>query len=340
MRIDFQAWVAANLTVEHQGDNNEWTCTCPKCGKPKLAVNVEKAVWQCWTCKFSGRDPRKMIAAVLGLSPDQADAVVCYAGASEVVTGKIEPLETAKREERIITTAPLPPGTAPLQGIAEAYARKRGIPPAHASLFGLSSILGDNSGSVADRMLTGRLLIPAFLDGRVVYWQARATDDSEIKTLNLPSVDRLDHWGFPATPGIATKREILVGIHTVEAGQPAILVEGSVDAVVGGPRFVSPLGAGLSPEQAALLASRRPSEVVILFDPDEAGRKGAARAWERLSPYLPVSIAECPTGTDPADLGRERCLQIVAEYSGQKLPPLSPRRRSRPRFGLRRIKPI
>lgn len=339
MRIDFQAWAGANLTVEHMGDNGEWTCICPKCGKAKLAVNVVKAVWQCWTCKFSGRDPRVLVGSVLGLSPEEAAGVACYTGSHEVITGKIEPLTTAKQERRIITTAPLPPGCAPLQGIAESYARKRGIPDHHARLFGLSSVLGDGSGSLADRMLTGRLLIPAFLDGRVVYWQARATDDSDIKTLNLPSEDRLLHWGLSPTPGVASKREVLVGIHTVERGKPAILVEGSVDAVVGGPRFVSPLGAGLSPEQAALLASRQPSEVVILFDPDEAGRKGAERAHARLSPYLPVSIGECPAGTDPADLGRERCLRIVAEYVGRKLPPLGISRH-RPRFGLRRLKPL
>ena len=127
--------------------------------------------------------------------------------------------------------------------------------------------------------------------------------------------------------GTATKREVLVGLHAARRGEPVVVVEGSIDAVVCGPGFVSPLGAGLSPEQAALLATAQPSEAVILFDPDDAGRKGAQRARERLSPYMRTTVAECPPGRDPADLGREHALSIVADYAGRRVPALGRLRR-------------
>ena len=92
----------------------------------------------------------------------------------------------------------------------------------------------------------------------------------------------------------------------------------------------------MSFEQASLLAAHQPSEVVILFDPDEAGRKGAIVAYRRLSPHLPVAIAHCPLGSDPADLGRERCLRIVADVAGQQLAPLG-HCASRRLAGLRRL---
>ena len=322
MTIDFRAWVSSNLTVEHMGDNGEWTCVCPLCGRPKLAVNVDRALWQCWTCKWSGRKPKAMLAAALGLSPAETDAYV-LTGVTVLATREIDPLVVKTPGRGTLPLAPLPPGTAPLQGIAQQYARHRRIPDAHSRAFGLSSVLGDHSGTIADRLLFGRLLIPAYDQAsRLVYWQCRATDDHEIKTLNCPRSERHDHWGLSPVDGCAVRSEVLVGLHLVERGEPVVVVEGPVDAAVCGPRFVSTLGAVLSVAQAALLAASGASEVVVMYDPDEAGQRGAEKALRLLRAYLPARSVDCPPGLDPADLGRERALSIVASAHGEQIGPL------------------
>lgn len=318
-KIDLAAWAAANLTVTEQA-GEEWTCACPECGKEKLALNVSKQFWQCWTCKFSGRDPAKLIEATLGLSPSEVGAYLLTSTVS-LATGRIEPLSAAKQTRGRLPLAPLPPGTGPLEGLPAAYAAERRIPPSHAEAFGLASVHGDGSGSLADRLLAGRLLIPAFdLARRLVYWQARATCADEIKTLNLPRSERHTKWGFPHTPDCAVRSEVLVGIHLIEPGDTVILVEGPIDAVVCGPGFVSSLGAALSPQQARLISATGASRVVILYDPDEAGERGARKAARQLSPYLQARIANCRPGLDPADMGRETSLSIVADYGGEIAP--------------------
>ena len=83
-----------------------------------------------------------------------------------------------------------------------------------------------------------------------------------------------------------------------------------------GPGFVATMGAKLSMEQAHLIAQSKPSNVVIVFDGDEAGRKGAESARKLLSSFVPSSIATLQDGEDPADMGRDYCIQLSPNFGG------------------------
>lgn len=338
MKADFSAWISANLTVEHM-NGNEWTCVCPACGKTKLAVNIVKEAFQCWTCKLSGRRAAKLVSVVLGLSEPEAASHLAT-NSLAVAQTSIKPLAQKSLSNReVLPRAPLPPGTKPLQGKAMRYALSRGISAENAALFGLSSVFGDNSGSRADRLLAGRLLIPVFdSHRRLVYWIARATDDHPIKTINLPSADRHAAWGLPLVANCATRSEVLVGLHTVSSGSRVVVVEGPMDVAVCGAGFVATMGASMSPRQAAVLAATGAAEAVILYDPDDAGRKGAQQVKRALSPYLPTVIATCPDGSDPADMGRQNSLKIADSAQTEKLAELEfvqgiPARRLRRKSG-------
>ena len=312
LNLNFKAWVESNLTVEScSGD--ELICVCPKCGRSKLAVNVKKKVWQCWVCKFAGRRPMGLISATLGLNFEETQSYL-VTGALTLASGRIEPLQKPKERRGVLPKAPVPPGTEPLQGEAKNYARRRGISDENCGLFGLSSISGDGSCSIADRLLTGRLLIPVYdLRRRLVYWVARATDSHHIKTVNLPRATRHVAWGLDHAPGCATRSEVVVGLHAVVPGSRVVVVEGPMDVAVCGSGFVATLGASLSMEQAFLIASSGAREAVILYDPDEAGVAGAVAARKRLEALIPARIAQCPEGFDPADLGREEVLRLIDE---------------------------
>ena len=318
--FDLKSWLLSNHPPSSELSNEEWECDCPKCGREgKLAVNIRKKKWQCWICGFKGFRPSILIAAYESITVDQASALIVQNSLN--LGGKIEPLEPHKRRhlKRRLPIANTPPGTVSyLTPKALEYIKKRGVSEKHSRIFGLSSILGDGTNTIANRILAGRLMIPVWIDRQFVYWIARdITGRSKIKVVNLPADDRHEAWGLPPVPGCAKKNEVLVGLHLVNEGDEVFLVEGPMDAIVCGPGFVASLGSTLSTQQALLIASKKPKKVTILYDGDEAGHKGSKKAHELLEAFVPTRAATCPDGTDPADLGRDRCLSLAYNAKGR-----------------------
>lgn len=64
---------------------------------------------------------------------------------------------------------------------------------------------------------------------------------------------------------------------------------------------------------------KKSSSVVILLDSDDAGRKGALEIFEALDKYLPVKIAECPEGLDPAEMSKEQIINSLNKAKNPKL---------------------
>ena len=96
-------------------------------------------------------------------------------------------------------------------------------------------------------------------------------------------------------------------------GQPIIVVEGYLDVIAcfkaGYRGAVAPLGTALTEEQIMVLWKIIPSEVkipILCFDGDNAGRRAASRACERILPLLradhSAKIAFLPEGEDPDTL--------------------------------------
>lgn len=80
-----------------------------------------------------------------------------------------------------------------------------------------------------------------------------------------------------------------------------ILVEGFFSVLklyeAGLPNVVASMGCELSDEQARLLADAK--DVIVLYDGNEAGYVGAARAKEKLAPLVPVRIVKLEADTEP-----------------------------------------
>ncbi len=197
------------------------------------------------------------------------------------------------------------------------------------------------AGFKADRLLPGRLVIPAYSDGRAVYWSARACRGEQPKTVNLPSPCRTyahppdctctqQEWGLPLVPFAASAREIVVGAHLISPGSRVIVVEGDMDAVTCGPGFVATLGAHMSPDQAAMIARTGAKEAIVLFDGDAGGEKAKMQAAYEISKYMGVRVATCPWGEDPGSLGRVRAIEIAEQAAPLgALPTLRPGSRTR-----------
>lgn len=96
-------------------------------------------------------------------------------------------------------------------------------------------------------------------------------------------------------------------------GKPIVVVEGYVDVIAaaraGYTGAVAPLGTALTEEQILVLWKMIPDDIkvpILCFDGDDAGRRAAARACERLMPHLKPNhsarIAFLPEGQDPDSL--------------------------------------
>ena len=108
------------------------------------------------------------------------------------------------------------------------------------------------------------------------------------------------------------KRQILYGIERLHRGlrdcpeDPILVCEGYLDVILlhqaGLTTSVAALGTALTDEHSRRL-QRFDRTVVLLMDPDEAGRRAAAKAGRLLvKEGVDVRVAELPDGQDPADM--------------------------------------
>jgi len=144
--------------------------------------------------------------------------------------------------------------------------------------------------------------------GRVIAFGGRVMDNGEPKYLNSPETK------------IYQKRKVLYGLNEahkyITEKKQAIIVEGYLDVIGcfqhGIRNVVAPLGTALT-DQQILMLSRICSEIVLLFDSDNAGFKAAVSAVElhkQINTDVKLRVALLPEG-DPFD--------YVSKYGGSAL---------------------
>ncbi len=147
--------------------------------------------------------------------------------------------------------------------------------------------------------------------GRIVAFGGRVMEGDGPKYVNSPE-HALFHKGS-VLYGLARARS------AIAKGARPVVVEGYMDVIsfqsagLGG--AVAPLGTALGEGQLAELwkaqdeKAQRESPPILCFDGDNAGRKAAMRAVERILPLLgpsrSVSVAFLPPGEDPDSLVRK-----------------------------------
>jgi DNA primase len=154
----------------------------------------------------------------------------------------------------------------------------------------------------------GRLMFPVEdFNGRVIAFGGRLIGDGEPKYLNSPE------------SGVYVKGRNLYALNrakeAIRRKGYAILVEGYFDLIslwsAGITHVVATLGTALTKDQIDLIG-RYTTHVVVLFDPDEAGRKALMRSLELfLAGNLSARVLVLPENLDPDD--------YVRTYGGDSL---------------------
>lgn len=144
-------------------------------------------------------------------------------------------------------------------------------------------------------ILRGMIAIPIHdEDGDLVAYAGRRLKPSDIR-----------EFGKYKLPKGFKKERVLYNYHRAKGSTDGIiLVEGFFSVMklyeAGFPNVVASMGVELSEYQAQRLSAA--AEVIILFDGDEAGRRGAANAAEKLAAHTVVRVAQLPSRLEPDDL--------------------------------------
>ena len=173
-------------------------------------------------------------------------------------------------------------------------------------------IVPDDGGTSYDRF-RGRVIFPITdRAGRIVAFGGRALGDGMPKYLNSPETS-LFHKGA-LVYGHAMARK------AAREASEVVVCEGYTDVIAlhraGFENAVAPLGTALTETQIQELWRLAP-EPVICFDGDEAGRKAAWRAAERVLPLLApgrsLRFVALPPGDDPDSIIAKRGAQAFRD---------------------------
>lgn len=166
-------------------------------------------------------------------------------------------------------------------------------------------------GSFKD-LFQGRVVFPYWHDGRVVYFNGRATDETPEweKKKDMKYLKLVTHSDRHSYVSEAVENRFLLGEDSVRVNQPLIITEGVCDYLAvrqAGYPCLSPATNQFSSKDIDRMCSisGRASIVYIVNDADDAGRKGAFKTAEKLEcEGVDVRLVDLPEG-DAADFLRD-----------------------------------
>jgi hypothetical protein len=324
-RFDWYSYIQAKGAVRAiAGRRDEYSLVCPQCGKLKLAINVQRRRWRCFTCGDGGRDGASLVARVEqppwheGLIRVMEGHRAVIGRIDRLVTGLFETQDKAVFKPKVMT---YPAGFRslymPLDGTVLAaggqelahavrYASKRRL-PAYA-------IEAMRLGVCTQGPMRGRMIFPAFdSGGRLIFFQGRAMWEPQASELrHIKTLSPRAEEGF-AGPGDCLLNLQYVADHVDT--ERVLVVEGPIDTAHGWPDVVGSWGKKISPRQMELLVRAGIKAIDLCWDNDVLtqeqrdrgvinGYEAALKAAPLLSDLFEVRVVCLPLDRDPGDLDK------------------------------------
>ena len=246
--------------------NDEYLFKCPKCDhhKRKFSVNLEKNVFKCWVCDYSGRSVRRVVRRFGSFKDRQAwDETE-----DRVDINQFYDLFSQKEEEVVEQFVDLPKEFISLARMNDDYASR--IPLRYLYDRGITKkdILQWKIGYCPTGKFGGRIVVPSFsLSGRANYFVARSYKRGGYKYMNPQA-----------------SRDIVFNHLYLDFDEDLTIVEGVFDAIIAGPNAVPILGSTLN-EESPLFQEivRNDTPVYIALDRD--AKKKENRLIEKFLEY-------------------------------------------------------
>lgn len=320
--------------IHETGEHDELAIDCPTCvsngekrpdTKQRLWINASTGDFYCYNCTWSGQLPRLV----------QALSHTSLLGALRIMKGKTSELEllnyrlsnevdfTFKELDEEDVTLPecqFPHGfeffseTRKKKTIFHKYLAKRGISLDYACELGWGfSTVGYTA---------NRIIVPSFMDDRLVLWQAR-----DVLEEKHPSWGDKQVYRKVLNPKGVSKAKVLYNFDVAREHEEIILCEGFIDAAKAGENAVAINGKTLHAAQLEALSRTKAKSIVLLLDPDaftdekryvNGPKKGRVRkpssvekARSMLSVLFDVRTVRLPDGMDAGKYTHEELRQII-----------------------------
>ena len=246
--------------------NDEYLFKCPKCDhhKRKFSVNLEKNVFKCWVCDYSGRSIRRVVRRFGSFKDRQSwDDTE-----DRVDINQFYDLFSENKEEETEQFVDLPKEFVSLANGTDDHASR--IPLKYLYDRGITKkdILQWKIGYCPTGKFGGRVVVPSFsLCGRANYFVARSYKRGGYKYMNPQA-----------------SRDIVFNHLYLDFDEDLTIVEGVFDAIIAGPNAVPVLGSTLN-EESPLFQEivRNDTPVYIAFDRD--AKKKENRLIEKFLEY-------------------------------------------------------
>lgn len=362
-------------TTKLQRAGREWKACCPFHNEntPSFTVNDQKGFYHCFGCGAHGSaidwmieqrglefmDAVKELAAAAGMDVPAPDPRAAQRAERRATLHDV----TAAAQDWFVAQLRSPEGAK-----VRAYLERRGIAEATMREFGFGYAPDSKQGlRDALKQFETRLLIEAGLlisvDNKQPYARFRdrvmlPIQDQRQRIIGFGgrilearangSGGVAKYLNSPDTP-LFDKGRTLYNLHRAATAsrktERVIAVEGYMDVVAiaqaGFGDAVAPMGTALTEQQIELLW-RMADKPILCFDGDNAGKRAAMRAAERVLPLLKpghsLQIVQLPAGLDPDDLVREQgeaafekllaapksLLDLIWEHERDALPLASP----------------
>lgn len=322
------------LKLSQRGKRRLALCPFHKEKTPSFSVEAESGLFYCFGC-HKGGDVIKFIEEIERCSFEEAVSILARkAGVEYARAGREAGSEEGKKRERLCALLSFVSDfyreclkNSPESSPVRQYIRKRDIPEAAVKEL-LLGYAPERSGLISALLKAGfskeeaveagmlreskrgeyfeyfrdRLMFPIVdVGGRVVGFGGRTIGQDEPKYLNTPE-----------TP-VFRKRDLLYGLNfsrdSIRKEDRGVLVEGYMDFLSlyarGIRNVAASLGTALTPSQAGLL-KRYSSNLVLLYDTDDAGRAAMERALPiLLGQGLNVKVAVMEGSKDPDEYIRK-----------------------------------
>lgn len=172
--------ILINFLGHYNKSKDEYLFYCPKCKhhKKKLSTNLDKNMFKCWVCDYTGRDIYRLVCSH-GNSKDRQDwkSVAGIVDFSDIDEEQEEEKAITLPEDFITLTGQK---ISPLSIDARNYLKQRGIID--------DQIVWWKMGYCPDGKYAKRIVIPSFdMEGSLNYFVSRSYNNSWLKYLNPPS---------------------------------------------------------------------------------------------------------------------------------------------------------
>lgn len=256
-------------------------CTPGKSGGAKLGIHPTTLATKCWTC-----GKIRLGDALAELSGQPVGRVLA------LLPGRLDPRERPPERTAGKFAPPFPVG--PLDAAHRRYLAGRGIDPDYAAdVWGVGGVGADGGD------YRWRLFLPVHDAGKPASWTTRAVGTHPRR-----------YWEAAPHQEARPLHHLLYGEQHARHG--IVVVEGPIDAIVGGPGFCATFGTAFTPAQVARIA-RYPVRCVA-FDNEPAAQRAARRLADQLAPHPGGTYVVRLSGPDPATSPPDELAELRSRF--------------------------